>query len=571
MREVGSPGQDGGVKLRRAVGGALALALLLGACSGSDAEPGLAGSSVTPTSGDPDAPLTPERGGSLVFAREAETANPWTPAGMLCETACGQAARGIYDPLVTLDADYEVHPFLLESFTPNATFDEWTFTVRDDIRFHDGTPFDAAALADNLERQRQGPVGSASLRELTGIEVVDDRSVVISTAVPWPGFPRLFGGQPGFMASPRWLAAVDAGEAEATEPVGTGPFVFAEYQPGAVFRMTRNEDYWLEAPDGLPYPYLDEITFVVHEDAAARARSVVTGDYDMTHTTRGTDLADLREEAEAGEVELFEMTERPLASYALINLANVDSPLQDRDVRRAVAQAIDRETLSQYASDGIFPVANGPFAPGMLGHLDDTGFPEFDPEAAAAVVARYEADHGPVELDYRTTPDPDNIRALELIQQNLGEVGIDMAINRAEQTTFINDAALGNFELFSWRGHGAVDPALERGWHSELSAPVGQLSVNFGRLEDPMIDQNLDILRQVPDEQERQEAAEAITRRFGEEVYEIFYSWTYWTVAHQPHVHGVQTPLALPDGTDSLTQGIAGVGVVNVAQLWVDG
>ena len=140
-----------------------------------------------------------------MFAREAETANPWTPAGMLCDTACSQLTRGIYDTLVYADEDREPHPFLLESFTPNATFDEWTFVAREGVTFHDGTPFDADALVDNLERIRRSPVGATSLppsptsegRRHDGGDQPDDPWVA-SRAVRWParlhGLADLAGG-----------------------------------------------------------------------------------------------------------------------------------------------------------------------------------------------------------------------------------------------------------------------------------------------------------------------------------------------------------------------------------------
>lgn len=554
----------------RVLAALMVLGLLAVACGGSDDTGGddASGGDDTATEGDPDEGVEPVRGGSLVYAREAETSSPWTPAQMICDTSCHQAIRGIYDTLTFVGDDQLPHPFLLESFEPNATFDEWTFTAREGITFHDGTPFDADALVDHFERMRNSTLVGNAIQAVNNVEKIDDMSVVISTDTPWVDFPVYFAAQPGYVASPTWLAAVDAGTAEATEPVGTGPFVFAEYNPGDNFRMTKNEDYWLEAPDGQPYPYLDELEFLVQEEDATRTRSIQSGEVDITHTDRGPDVEELRDLAAAGSLQLFEMTDRQSTTYTLINVA-ADSPLQDVEVRRAVAQAIDQEFRNASRSAGVYELANGPFAPGSMGYVEDNGWPEYDPEAAAAFVEEYEAENGPIEFSYRTTADPDNALTVELIAQNLADVGIDVEVDQTEQGAFIQEAVLGNFEAFTWRNHGGIDPETERvWWHSENADPIGSIALNFGRFQDDVIDENLQIMRESQDDAERTAAAEAINRQFADQVYDIWGDWIYWVMAYQNDVHGVQTPITLPDGTPSYVQ--AGGGNINPMSLWVD-
>ncbi|MET0159924.1 MAG: ABC transporter substrate-binding protein, partial [Acidimicrobiales bacterium] len=510
----------------------LALGLVAGACGGTDDSGGGggAGGDSDEAQGDPDEGTTPVRGGTLIYAREAETSSPWTPAQMICDTSCHQSIRGIYDTLTYVGEDLEAHPFLLESFEPNATFDQWTFVARDGITFHDGTPFDADAMMDHFERMRASTLVGNAIQAITDVQKVDDMTIQISMDTPWVDFPIYFAAQPGYVASPTWLAAVDAQTADATEPVGTGPFVFAEYNPGDNFRMTRNEDYWLEAPDGEPYPYLDEIEFLVQEEDATRSRALQSGEIDITHTDRGPDIEDLRQAADAGTLEVYEMDTRQGVTYALINVA-ADSPLQDVEVRRAFAMAVDQEFRNESRSAGVFDIANGPFSPGTMGYLEDTGYPAYDPEGAAAIVEEYEAANGPIEFSYRTTADPDNALTVELISQNLADVGIDVTIDQTEQGEFIQQAVLGNFEVFTWRGGGAIDPETERvWWHSEDADPIGEIALNFGRFQDDVIDENLQVLRESQDEAERTTAAENINRRFGEQVYNVWADWIFWII-----------------------------------------
>ena len=550
----------------------LALGLVAGACGGTDDSGGGGGGGgdSDEAQGDPDEGTTPVRGGTLIYAREAETSSPWTPAQMICDTSCHQAIRGIYDTLTYVGEDLEAHPFLLESFEPNATFDQWTFVARDGITFHDGTPFDADAMMDHFERMRASTLVGNAIQAITDVQKVDDMTIQISMDTPWVDFPIYFAAQPGYVASPTWLAAVDAQTADATEPVGTGPFVFAEYNPGDNFRMTKNEDYWLEAPDGEPYPYLDEIEFLVQEEDATRSRALQSGEVDITHTDRGPDIEDLRQAADAGTLEVYEMDTRQGVTYALINVA-ADSPLQDVEVRRAFAMAVDQEFRNESRSAGVFDIANGPFSPGTMGYLEDTGYPAYDPEGAAAIVEEYEAANGPIEFSYRTTADPDNALTVELISQNLADVGIDVTIDQTEQGEFIQQAVLGNFEVFTWRGGGAIDPETERvWWHSEDADPIGEIALNFGRFQDDVIDENLQVLRESQDEAERTTAAENINRRFGEQVYNVWADWIFWIMAYQNDVHGVQTPLVLPDGSPGLVQGVGANGAISLPQIWKD-
>ena len=130
---------------------------------------------------------------------------------------------------------------------------------------------------------------------------------------------------------------------------------------------------------------------------------------------------------------------------------------------------------------------------------------------------------------------------------------------------------VGNFEVFTWRNHGGLDPETERvWWHSETADPIGEIALNFGRFQDDVIDENLQVLRESQDEAERAAAAEAINEAFGEQVYNIWAVWTYWVMGFKPSVHGVQTPILLPDGTNGLTEGIGANGAIGLPQLWVD-
>ena len=551
----------------------VAMLVLLAACGGGDDEGGGTGeestapgeSSFEYTNLEPDT-AEPQDGGEIVYGIEADTDNGWITTDFLCAISCGQVIRSVYDPLMELDADGNAVPFLLESITPNEDFTEWTLVTREGITFHDGTPFDAEAVVRNLNAHQTALITGRAVQDANPSEVVDERTVRITTKVPWVNFPLGLTSQVGYMASPTWLDAVQDGTAEPDEPVGTGPFVFESYDPGGDFVATRNDDYWLSDADGNALPYLDKVTFRIFNDSASRQRALVTDDIDIMHVSQGQVINDLRND---DDVELVETSQGAEVTYMMLNSAAPGSALADVEVRRALAQAIDREQFSQARSAGVLPVANGPFSPDVDGWLEDTGFPEYDPEAAEAAIAAWEEENGDMVINVKTTNDQNNRQTVELAASLWEQVGVTVQIDQVEQGQFVVDAANGQFEAITFRNLGGVDADPRQPFiSSATSGPVGTLAINFNRIEDPVIDENLAIVRSDPDEDARREAAEAINRQFGSEVYNLWLSWQVWGIGYQPDVHQVATGAVTADGVALM--GLRPGGNHQLAQIWVD-
>jgi peptide/nickel transport system substrate-binding protein len=264
------------------------------------------------------------------------------------------------------------------------------------------------------------------------------------------------------------------------------------------------------------------------------------------HTTNGESIATFREQAEDFPME--EYTQWGATGYLLMQVGDPASALSDQRVRCALAQATDMETINEAAGGGVNPIANGPYSPERVGHLEDTGYPTYDPEAAREAVEAWEAENGPLEIAYATTNDSNNLLIAQLVQQMWSEVGIDSSIEQIEQGQFIVTALQGDFEVFLWRNHNGPDPDGDYiWWHSSNALPEGQLGLNFGRINDPVIDENLDVIHTNPDPDARQEAAENINRRFAEQCYNLWYVWPAWGVPHTPDVEGLGAFTA-PDG-----------------------
>ncbi|MET0460348.1 MAG: ABC transporter substrate-binding protein, partial [Ilumatobacteraceae bacterium] len=343
---------------------------------------------------------------------------------------------------------------------------------------------------------------------------------------------------------------------------------------------TRNEDYW-RGPNGITgedLPHLDSIEIVVAVDADSRSSSLRSGEFNVIHTANSDLISQyLGDDA----FKTTSTTRYGDTGYILLNVAegpdldpegaNAASPLLNVDCRRALAYAIDQQRVADERGAGLVEPANGPFPPGSIGYLEDTGYPSFDLDKAQEEMAICLEALGTdgFEVQLNTTNDPFNVETVALISSMWDEAfggAVKTATTPIEQGAYIGVALTGAFEALTWRSHSGTDPDQQRLWWQKSSAsPIGALALNFGRINDDVMDESLQILKTNPDEAARQDAAEAVNKRFGEQVYNFWLTSTLWAVITQPSVSGVSDNVQ-PDGTEGI--GMVGAGRHQPNQLW---
>ncbi len=508
----------------------------------------------------------PVPGGKLVFGVEADTSSPWKPAEMVCAISCHQIIRNIFDTLTLPNEDGSWSPYLAESVEPNADYTEWTITARAGVTFHDDTPFDGAAIADNLTRAKNGILTGNIFRpvETVTVDPSNSMAVIVTLNTSWPTFPFALMGQAGYQASPTWLAAADADPLLSPHPVGTGPFKYEDYRPNELFSMTKNENYW-----NAPYPYLDAIEFRPIPDALNRRDALKSGTIDIMHTTNGETIDEMRTSTDYG---MTEITNNGETSYTLLHVTQPDSPLNDVRVRCALAYATDEQALLDTFGPAGREPASGPFSPSQVGYLADTGFPlAQDMAKAQELIASYKADHpGPLTLSLAATQDETNLTIAQFQQQWFEEAGIDtVSIDQIDQGAYIVTALLGNFQVFQWRNHGGFDLDMQyHWWHSSSSTEIGTLALNFGRIRDTQLDSLLDENRASTDPVRKKAIAEEVNRLFATQCYNLWGSYTLWGIVYKPAVHG-PTGFDLPDGK-GVVFGAGIGGTFYPMTLWVE-
>jgi len=543
--------------VRRSLVIIVALTVLAGACGGKKADnTGKASRALVSDKAESGLAEAgkPQRGGKLIYGIEAETAGGFCLSEGQLAISGMMVVRAIYDTLMVPNSKGEEVPYLAKSLTHNANYTVFDLTVRDGVKFHDGSTLDGRVVKNNIDAYRGKYPGRVSLlagfslSNIASVDLTGPMTVRITTKLPWIAFPGYLGGSRfGIMAQ----AQLDDKETCNTKLIGTGPFKFQSWQPNQKLVAVLNPDYWQIARDGKPYPYADSIEFRPIVEGAQRINAIQSGSVNVTHTSSAPDIGDtLTKLRDDGKVNMYQTQVATELGYLMINASK--PPFNDERMRRAFAMAVDRNEINNVLGEGYPTVADGPFAPGNMAYLKDPGFPKHNVAEAKRLVQEYERGGGKAEFTLTLVTDPAVIQVGEMVQQQIAKAGFHIKLVNEEQAKLISDAIGGNFQVMTFRNHPGDDPDGQYvWWYKGTSNPV-----NFGRINDPVIDKLLDEGRSELDPAKRQRIYQDLNREFAAKVWNIWLSYTPWAVVESPNVHGILGP-DLPDGGGKPFQGLA--------------
>ncbi|OLC09384.1 MAG: hypothetical protein AUH39_04685 [Chloroflexi bacterium 13_1_40CM_67_9] len=424
---------------------ALALALLFGvACQ------------VPPATATP-APTGAQTGGTIRVALPAEVTSfdPWRadPASLM-------ATRQIFETLVEVDpATARIVPALASSWQMANDGATWTFTLRDGVRFHDGSALDASSVAASFERGRiaSAPAYRALFDDppaIVTVQAVDARTVRFELRAP-------FGPFLAHLAAPQAAIALP-------NDAGTGPFAAsaAALAPDGTLTLRRNDLYWRRDASGKQLPYLDGLVLRPVRDATSRLAELRAGRAEVA-----LDLPIAQASGARSDPSLV-VTPRKDAALASLGIDANAAPFDRPAARRAVAMAVNRNALSAVYAGTSRP-ATQVVPPGSLGYDDSVvEFTALDTDAARKALADARV-ATPIssELAYPSTPTaayPDPQRVAQSIAADLGKIGIvarvravdPTALRDAKATFTLDTTALGldPDEVF-WPLYGSDDPS----------------------------------------------------------------------------------------------------------------
>jgi peptide/nickel transport system substrate-binding protein len=305
-----------------------------------------------------------------------------------------------------------------------------TFTLRQGVKFHDGTDFNAEAVKFNLDamaaEHRGGSVNWAS------VDVIDDYHIKITYAnwANWAVADFAFAGNL-YMVSP---TAYENNGLDWTKDnmVGTGPFVQTDKEQDVHIKFDANKDYWQEGK-----PYLDKLVILCVEDSVTAQTAILSGDADILNTEADQKVIDLQAEG------LEAVTRMVGVMNMFMDTANPDSPFAIQANREAVEYAIDKVTICQNLSGGMMTPAYWMAPPGVPAYKEVAGR-KYDPEKAKEKLAEAGNPDG-FTFTFYPIPVPLFENPAIAIQADLAKVGIIAEYQKITNTKF-GELVVGDWE-----------------------------------------------------------------------------------------------------------------------------
>ncbi len=297
------------------------------------------------------------------WAEPPDTLNPATTGAR----DVGPILVNVFDTLVWLTKDLKITPDLATKWAISKDGKTYTFTLRQGVKFHDGTPFDAQSVVDNInyitDKTTQSTISIGLLGPCTKAKATAKYTLVVSCTKPYaPLLAQL--GEPYFgIQSP--TAIKKYGKNVNVHPVGTGPFQFVSYTPNQSVVLERNPNYkWAPPAVGKNGPAsISKITYHIVVSSQARVSELQSGQSQMIQETPGVFYKSL------GKSGQFTATAVPIEGMGIWAPINADRwPTNDVNVRKAILYAVDKKGAIQVADNGVFPPLNTPLTKEILGY-----------------------------------------------------------------------------------------------------------------------------------------------------------------------------------------------------------
>ncbi len=470
--------------------------LAFSACSGaavtqapSSAAPAVstapAAGSAAPSPGASTAAGAPKEGGTLVVGLDGDMV--YADPSLISDSNSSYVDAQVVQGLVGLKPGTvsDVIPVLAAAMpTVSADGKTYTFTLRTGIKFHDGTPFNAAAVKYNYDRWKNFPAGPlqdnayyygavfggfGASSNIASVDAPNDTTVIFHLKQPQSNFLISQTIQPFGIQSPAALAAGDANNPQLDKNpyaqgqggvgksmVGTGPFMFKEWVPNDHVTLVKNPNYW--DPAGMAH--LDQIVFKPFKDQTAKLQALQSGDIDFAQTVSPSDVQTIQssgnlqviDRGQSCNIGQISMNQDP-------NTKGADDPaghklLQNKDIRMAIAYAVNKQAYIQAFYAGLAKPADN-WMPPSTQYYKPENLPTYDPTKAKQLIQQsgVPANQLTIDLYYPSDvvrpymPDPKGLA--QAIAQDLQAVGFTINLkSEGWRTGYISDEEVGKFPMW---------------------------------------------------------------------------------------------------------------------------
>jgi peptide/nickel transport system substrate-binding protein len=339
----------------------------------------------------------------------------------------------VFEGLTRIGEHGEVLPALAASWDISQDRLTYTFHLRTNVRFHDGTPFSAHDVKFSLDRARAPDSTNAQkglFEPIANVQVVDPATVKVVLSRPTSDFLFNIGWGDAVIVAP------ESASKNASNPTGTGPFKFSRWLKGTQIELTRNPDYW-----GTPAK-LDKIIFLIIPDPSAAYAALLANDVDSFPNFPAPELL-----PQIADDHRFTIAIGTTEGETILAINNTKPPFNDIRVRRAISHAINRKDLIDGVGMGYGTPIGSHFAPHNKAYIDLTGRYPFDPAKARALLTEAGFPKG-FTATLKLPPPPYARRGGEVIAAQLRAIGITAKIENIEWAQWLDQVFTnGNFDL----------------------------------------------------------------------------------------------------------------------------
>ena len=411
----------------------------------------------------------------------------------------------VYDGLVRYaSGTLEVEPALATSWDISEDGTVYTFSLREGVSFHDGSPFNAEAVVFNFDRMLDenhpyhdtGPFPlSFFFSAVEDVEALDNMTVQFTLNAPYAPFLSNLAYPTGLIVSP--AAVMEHGAEFGRNPSGTGAFVFEEWRANEAVVVTGNPDYWGGAPA------LEAVVFRPITDANTRVAEMLAGGIDMMVEVPPVSLSEFGGDG-------FAIVEQAGPHVWFLILNALEGPFADVRVRQAANYAINKEAIVNDVLEGTAAVAAGPTPPAFAWAYNDELEPyPYDPDRARELLAEAGVENPSITF-YVTEGGSgmlDPVAMGTAIQADLEAVGFDVTIETYEWNTFlgrVNPGLQGEADMaeMAWMTN---DPDTLPYLALRTEAWPEQGGFNSGYYSNPEVDALLEEARTSTDQDRRAE------------------------------------------------------------------
>ncbi|MCH3975470.1 ABC transporter substrate-binding protein [Bifidobacterium tibiigranuli] len=381
--------------------------------------------------------VAPRQGGNLTIGLDREVQTLDIASSITTQQPLLILSTAVYEPLMKAGKDGSVEPDMAKSLTSDATATQWKLTLRDGLKFSDGTPLTSKEVVAHIKRLGDPATKSSAMAQVAQIKQMDTpdaATVTFALARPNADFAAQF---------TRALGMIESTTAKDPFgfPLGAGPYQVSDFTPGSSVKLTKNANYWGDKP------YLDTVTYKMIPDADSRFQSLKSGDIDLMWSESASQFQ------EAAKDSSLKVMKAP-ASMSMVLLNLKDAQLADASVRKALAQAIDRKALNAVVNLGEGKPIDNPYA--LLGGVapKDANYPQYDLNAAKSVL---ESKH--IKLTLNCENRPDTVQRATALKDMLGKAGVDITVTPVESANYTSQLMSGKFQMADFVTSVLSDPS----------------------------------------------------------------------------------------------------------------